>query len=43
MNEQQQTGKNNDKENGRKSEPLVTFALFAYNKEKYIREAMEGW
>ena len=22
--------------------PLVTFALFAYNQEKYIREAMEG-
>ena len=22
--------------------PLVTFALFAYNQEKYIREAVEG-
>ena len=22
--------------------PLVTFALFAYNQEKYIREAIEG-
>lgn len=24
------------------SQPLVTFALFAYNQEKYIREALEG-
>jgi hypothetical protein len=23
-------------------QPLVTFALFAYNQEKYIREAVEG-
>jgi glycosyltransferase involved in cell wall biosynthesis len=25
-----------------KDQPLVTFALFAYNQEKYIREAVEG-
>ena len=25
-----------------KDEPLVTFALFAYNQEKYIRKAIEG-
>ena len=25
-----------------KDKPLVTFALFAYNQEKYIREAIEG-
>ena len=24
------------------NQPLVTFALFAYNQEKYIREAVEG-
>lgn len=23
-------------------QPLVTFALFAYNQEEYIREAIEG-
>lgn len=23
-------------------QPLMTFALFAYNQEKYIREAVEG-
>ena len=23
-------------------QPLVTFALFAYNQEEYIREAVEG-
>ena len=22
--------------------PLVTFALFAYNQERYVREAVEG-
>lgn len=27
---------------GAKEKPLVTFALFAYNQEKYIREAIEG-
>jgi glycosyltransferase involved in cell wall biosynthesis len=42
MNEQQQIEKNNDKENARKAEPLVTFALFAYNQEEYIREAVEA-
>lgn len=27
---------------GRPDRPLVTFAVFAYNQEKYIREAVEG-
>lgn len=32
----------NPKNNTKADRPLVTFALFAYNQEKYIREAMEG-
>jgi len=31
-----------DKNSEKKDRPLVTFALFAYNQEKYIREAIEG-
>jgi glycosyltransferase involved in cell wall biosynthesis len=30
------------KDESTKERPLVTFALFAYNQEKYIREAVEG-
>ncbi len=29
-------------ESGSKLQPLVTFALFSYNQEKFIREAVEG-
>lgn len=29
-------------ESGKEDRPLVTFALFAYNQERYIREAVEG-
>lgn len=29
-------------ERGTESPPLVTFALFAYNQEKFVREAIEG-
>lgn len=39
------TGPDNDPEAGlppREERPLVTFAVFAYNQEKYIREAVEG-
>ena len=33
---------NTDRTEGTAGRPLVTFALFAYNQEKYIREAVEG-
>lgn len=33
---------NTDLPEGTAERPLVTFALFAYNQEKYIREAVEG-
>lgn len=33
---------NTDLPEGTKDRPLITFALFAYNQEKYIREAVEG-
>lgn len=33
---------NTDRTEGTAERPLVTFALFAYNQEKYIREAVEG-
>ncbi|WP_420024726.1 glycosyltransferase family 2 protein (plasmid) [Cereibacter azotoformans] len=33
---------NTDLPEGTRDRPLVTFALFAYNQEKYIREAVEG-
>ena len=33
---------NTDLPGGTEDRPLVTFALFAYNQEKYIREAVEG-
>jgi len=33
---------NTDLPDGTPDRPLVTFALFAYNQEKYIREAVEG-
>lgn len=33
---------NTDLPEGTEDRPLVTFALFAYNQEKYIREAVEG-
>jgi glycosyltransferase involved in cell wall biosynthesis len=33
---------NPDLPEGTPERPLVTFALFAYNQEKYIREAVEG-
>lgn len=33
---------NTDLPEGTVERPLVTFALFAYNQEKYIREAVEG-
>jgi glycosyltransferase involved in cell wall biosynthesis len=33
---------NTDLPEGTPNRPLVTFALFAYNQEKYIREAIEG-
>ncbi len=33
---------NRDLPEGTDERPLVTFALFAYNQEKYIREAVEG-
>lgn len=33
---------NADLSEGTDDRPLVTFALFAYNQEKYIREAVEG-
>lgn len=33
---------NRDLPEGTPDRPLVTFALFAYNQEKYIREAVEG-
>lgn len=33
---------NTDLAGGTAERPLVTFALFAYNQEKYIREAVEG-
>lgn len=33
---------NTDLPEGTPDRPLVTFALFAYNQEKYIREAVEG-
>lgn len=33
---------NTDLPEGTEGRPLVTFALFAYNQEKYIREAVEG-
>lgn len=33
---------NTDLPEGTPERPLVTFALFAYNQEKYIREAVEG-
>lgn len=33
---------NTDLPAGTKDRPLVTFALFAYNQEKYVREAVEG-
>lgn len=33
---------NTDLPEGTEDRPLVTFAIFAYNQEKYIREAVEG-
>lgn len=33
---------NTDRPEGTEDRPLVTFAVFAYNQEKYIREAVEG-
>lgn len=33
---------NTDRTEGTAERPLVTFALFAYDQEKYIREAVEG-
>ena len=33
---------NTDRTEGTAERPLVTFALFAYNQEQYIREAVEG-
>jgi glycosyltransferase involved in cell wall biosynthesis len=42
MNEQKYIEKSNVIVDGSGAEPLVTFALFAYTQEKYIREAVEG-
>ncbi len=39
---QMKTYGNEDLPAGTPDRPLVTFALFAYNQEKYIREAVEG-
>lgn len=36
------TNGNTDQPEATEDRPLVTFALFAYNQEKYIREAVEG-
>jgi len=33
---------NHELPEGTADRPLVTFALFAYNQEQYIREAVEG-
>ena len=35
-------GANEGKNPSIEERPLVTFALFAYNQERYIREAVEG-
>jgi len=42
MNEQKYIEKSNVIVDGSGAEPLVTFALFAYNQGKYIRQAVEG-